>query len=182
MVGVTGHELLVFKFLSYLLIASFEFSGFYNCVSQAPCVDFPIKLAFIVMFVKHKLVWHKRRHNVKRRSYPLHIREHQDAQISKVNDFISWHDVACVNSDKAGLYCSHGLKSSAFEFHDVAAMSCGAFSKYTNGIEVLAFVFNLFLTFHDCFDNLVSFFFCATTVNIDALLGFAKQTNESHMF
>jgi hypothetical protein len=77
--------------------------------------------------------------------------------------------VACIYSDKAGLDCSHGLESSSFEFHDVAAMSSCAFSKYTNGIEVLAFIFNLFLTFHDRFNNLVSFFFCATSVDIDAL-------------
>jgi hypothetical protein len=65
--------------------------------------------------------------------------------------------VACIYSDKAGLDCSHGLESSSFEFHDVAAMSSCAFS------------INLFLTFHDRFNNLVSFFFCATSVDIDAL-------------
>ena len=89
--------------------------------------------------------------------------------------------MACIDFDETRLDCSHGLEGTAFEFHNVAPVTGRAFSKDTNGIEVFALVFDLSLAFHDSFNNLVPFLFCATAVDIDAVLGFAKQPNEKHL-
>ena len=89
--------------------------------------------------------------------------------------------MACIDFDETRLDCSHRLEGTAFEFHNVAPVTGRAFSKDTNGIEVFVLVFDLSLAFHYCFNNLVPFLFCATAVDIDAVLGFAKQPNEKHL-
>jgi hypothetical protein len=74
------------------------------------------------------------------------------------------------------------LERAALKLHYLSSIAGGALGKDADRIEALTSILDFNLASHDCFDNLVTLFLCATPVDEDALETMAEHADKGQVF
>ena len=100
--------------------------------------------------------------------------------MQKAWPFIRRTDMTVFHFDETWLDSPHRLERTPFKVQQILSVSGCAFSEDAYWVKSATAIFNLNLTSHDRLNDLVVFFFCAASVNKDALEAFAQLAKDWH--